>query len=267
MTLDRDRVTRASAAWVWVPDGAVELTVASYRLIRYPERFWSPSFLPAMVTCTSERAPVDGVVGEVVAQVRAWGLGELSWWVSDRTPAIEAALIGRGAQLAETVRVLALDLRDGRIELDVPPDVATHLVRDEATLRAATLVRTAGWEQPMPDEPQFAADLARTVRDLARWSEFKVVATIGGSPVATGGCEIVDGVARLWSGVTLPEWRGRGAYRAVLRERLTLASRHGADMALVKGRVGTSGPILRRAGFSDFGEERRYRLVLDDDHY
>jgi hypothetical protein len=33
-------------------------------------------------------------------------------------------------------------------------------------------------------------------------------------------------------------------------------------MALVKGRVATSGPILRRAGFQAYGEERSYRLPV-----
>jgi hypothetical protein len=32
-------------------------------------------------------------------------------------------------------------------------------------------------------------------------------------------------------------------------------------MALVKGRVETSAPVLRRAGFVEHGQERSYRLV------
>jgi hypothetical protein len=33
---------------------------------------------------------------------------------------------------------------------------------------------------------------------------------------------------------------------------------HGASMALVKGKIDTSGPILRRAGFTAFGQEPNY---------
>ncbi len=54
----------------------------------------------------------------------------------------------------------------------------------------------------------------------------------------------------------------RGAYRAVLAERLRLARAHGAALALTKGRVETSCPILLRAGFTDYGEERCYWLSL-----
>lgn len=42
-----------------------------------------------------------------------------------------------------------------------------------------------------------------------------------------------------------------------------LARAHGATLALVKGRVETSVPILRRAGFTVYGEDRCYRLPAD----
>jgi len=48
----------------------------------------------------------------------------------------------------------------------------------------------------------------------------------------------------------------------VLAERLRLARAHGATIALVKGRVETSGPILLRAGFAEYDEERCYWLPL-----
>jgi hypothetical protein len=37
---------------------------------------------------------------------------------------------------------------------------------------------------------------------------------------------------------------------------------HGATTALVKGKVDTSGPILRRAGFAAFGQEPVYGIPL-----
>jgi hypothetical protein len=69
-------------------------------------------------------------------------------------------------------------------------------------------------------------------------------------------------VAQLWGAVTLREYRRRGVYRAVLAERLRLAHVHGATLALVKGRVETSGPILLRHGFAVYAEERCYWLPL-----
>ena len=57
---------------------------------------------------------------------------------------------------------------------------------------------------------------------------------------------MADGVARLWGGAVLEAARGQGVYRALLGARLTYGAAHGATMGLVKGRVNTSGPILRR---------------------
>lgn len=37
---------------------------------------------------------------------------------------------------------------------------------------------------------------------------------------------------------------------------------YGVTMALVKGNVTTSGPILRKAGFAAFGEETIYAVPL-----
>ena len=48
----------------------------------------------------------------------------------------------------------------------------------------------------------------------------------------------------------------------MLAARLDYAAAHDMTMALVKGRVQTSGPILRRAGFGVYGQERSYRLTL-----
>jgi hypothetical protein len=42
--------------------------------------------------------------------------------------------------------------------------------------------------------------------------------------------------------------------------RAAWASEQGATTALVKGRVDTSAPILGRAGFTAYGEERWYFL-------
>lgn len=73
---------------------------------------------------------------------------------------------------------------------------------------------------------------------------------------------MVDGVARLYGGATRPQARRQGVYAAVLAERLRIALGWGATLALVKGRVETSGPILRRAGFEVFGREVSYRLEV-----
>ena len=80
--------------------------------------------------------------------------------------------------------------------------------------------------------------------------------------VSSGGCTLHGEIAQLWGAVTLREYRRRGAYRAVLAERLRLAHARGVTLALVKGRVETSGPILLRSGFALYSQERCYWLPL-----
>jgi GNAT superfamily N-acetyltransferase len=256
------RVLDAAAAWVWVPDGAVDVRTGDYQLIRYPDRLLDPTFPAAQVAWSKTARPLDEVIGEIATHVRGWGLGDVHWWVSGATqPAdTEEALRARGAKLSDTVQVLGYPLDKGLPMLDPPGGVAVELVRDERTLRAASLVAVHGWGRQEPDEADLARQLRQALTDLRGSSSFRVVAFVSGRPVSTGGCSLVGGVAQLWGAVTLPDSRRRGAYRAVLAERLRLAREHGASLALVKGRVHTSGPILLRAGFTDFGQERLYRL-------
>ncbi|HMH38313.1 MAG TPA: GNAT family N-acetyltransferase, partial [Streptosporangiaceae bacterium] len=141
-------------------------------------------------------------------------------------------------------------------------DVSVALVAGERTFRAASMVTVRGWGRKEPTEAALAREHAEAVRDLAAWSSFRVLASVRGEPAAVGGCTLRGEVAHLWGAVTLREYRRRGAYRAALAERLRLARAHGATLALVKGRVETSAPILLRSGFALYSEERCYWLPV-----
>jgi GNAT superfamily N-acetyltransferase len=258
------RVLDASIAMEWRPDGASEVLVDGYRLIRYPDWALDPSFPAAQVTRSRASRPADQVIDEVLARVRQWGLHGVAWWVSDVTwPAdTEDRLRARGGKRIDAVQLLARDLRDGLPQLDIPAGVTAELVRDEGTFRAASMVAVRGWGRKEPSEQDLARDLTYALADLADWTGFRVLACAGGEPASSGGCTLNGEAAQLWGAVTLPGFRRRGCYRAVLAERLRLAREHGAELALVKGRVETSGPILLRAGFAEYGEERCYWLSL-----
>jgi GNAT superfamily N-acetyltransferase len=255
-------VLDAAIVMEWRPDGASEVLTDGYRLIRYPDWALDPSFPAAQVTRSRLSRPADAVIDEVLAHVRQWGLLGVAWWVSDATwPAdTEDRLRARGGKRIDAVQILACDLRDGLPELGIPAGVTVELVRDERTFRAASMVTVRGWGRKEPSEQDIARDLTDAIRDLAAWSGFRVVASVDGEPASSGGCTLNGEVAQLWGAVTLPAFRRRGSYRAVLAERLRLARDHGTELALVKGRVETSGPILLRAGFTDYGEERCYWL-------
>jgi len=258
------RVLDAAADIEWVPGGAIELRTDDYRLVRYPDVVLDPTFHAAQVTWSRTARPLAEVIEEVTAHVRGWHLPGVAWWVSatSQPAGTDEALRARGAELIDAVQVLARELRGELPQLDVPGYVAVELVRDERTFRAASAVTVQGWQRAEPDEAETAQQLGEALQDLATWSSFRVVAFVEGEPVSTGGCTLAGEVAQLWGAVTLSASRGRGAYRAALAERLRLARDHGATLAMVKGRGLTSAPILLRAGFADYGEERCYWLPL-----
>jgi GNAT superfamily N-acetyltransferase len=77
-----------------------------------------------------------------------------------------------------------------------------------------------------------------------------VVAIADGKPVSGGRVDFEDGVefAGLFGGITLPEYRGRGFYRATVAKRAELARERGYRW-LYSDALPTSRPILERLGF------------------
>ena len=258
------RVLDAVAAMEWSPDGATEILTDDYRLVRYPDWALDPAFPAAQVTRSRTGRGVAEIIDEVAARVRRWHLPGVAWWVSSETvpPDTEATLRARGGQRIDAVRILARELDGDPADLAVPADVSVELVADERTFRTASMITVRGWGRKEPSGTALAREFAQAVRDLETWSSFRTLASVGGEPAACGGCTLRDEVAHLWGAVTVREYRRRGAYRAVLAERLRLARAHGATLALAKGRVETSGPILLRAGFTEYDEERCFWLPV-----
>jgi hypothetical protein len=248
----------------WRPDGSIEVLADGYRLIRYPDWALDPSLPAAQVTWSRTGRPAAEVIDEVTVRVRRWGLPGVAWWVSDATrPAsTEARLRELGGTRIDAVQILARKLDGDLPDLAVPADVSVELVDDERTFRAASMVTVRGWGRKEPTGAALARDFAEAIGDLETWSSFRVLASVRGQPASVGGCTLRGEVAQLWGAVTLREHRHRGGYRAVLAERLRLARAHGATLTLVKGRVETSGPILLRAGFAEYAEERCYWLAV-----
>jgi hypothetical protein len=97
------------------------------------------------------------------------------------------------------------------------------------------------------------SDVAETLREQMVGPEpavVGIVALVDGQPVASSRIEFNEGTqfAGLWGGGTVPEWRGRGIYQAMVRCRAQLALRRGYRYLQVDA-LPTSEPILHRLGF------------------
>lgn len=252
-----DEILRASAAWVWFPRGS-EQEKTELQLVRHPARFGGG----VKASQVGSTRSADEVLDYAIERTRTWGETELTFWTNaSDSPDLEDALQRRGARHVDTVAVLARPIVGMPIE--VPGDVTPEVVRTEEQFREVDRINVAVWDhQSALTDDGLREELDEIAESLASRTGGRVLSRLDGVAVSTGGCTVADGFVRLWGAATLPDARGRGAYRAVLAGRLRLGAEMGATTALVKGRISTSAPILARAGFEHFGDERGYVLTV-----
>jgi GNAT superfamily N-acetyltransferase len=127
---------------------------------------------------------------------------------------------------------------------------------DGVSLRDASdrgdLDRIAAFEQTVwGDDHGWLADALESERDADPDALAIVVAEAGEAVVCAAWVRFERGTdfATLWGGATLPEWRGRGIYRATVAHRANLAAQRGFRFVEVDAST-ESRPILERLGFT-----------------
>ena len=249
-----EHVLAEAAAWVWWPPEARTVDTDEYLLIAYPEHFSDPT----VATRWNSERPGEELVEEVLDAAHGLGRESVTFFeLSDATrpPDLERRLRERGAERTETLAVLALDLAEGLPELDVPPDLEVRRIRDVDDLRVADRIDVEVFGGRHADEETLAVSASRLDDD------HRYLVLRDGRPIGSAGHVVAGRTLRLWGGAVVPTARHTGAYRALLDRRLRDGAATGATLALVKGRVDTSAPVLLRAGFEPFGEVRAYRLA------
>lgn len=223
-----EEILRASAAWVWFPRDS-EHDKTDLQLVRYPQRFGG-GVRGSQVDSSADAAQV---LDRAADRTRAWGECEFRFWTNalDR-PDLEDELRRRGAEHFDTVAVFARHIEVADV-IAVPRDVTAEVVRTLDQVREVDAINGAVWQQQPLDDEGLRVELDEVTARLVAGTQVRVLARVDGRAVSTGGCTIVDGVARLWGAATLEDDRGRGAYRAVLAERLRLSASLGARTALV----------------------------------
>ena len=171
--------------------------------------------------------PGDGEVAPLVARMREIP-GHVEWkYYSHDGPALRERLLAAGLEPEEEETVVVA----AAASIPPPPaDVELRLVTEEFVELAAEVFGSR-FELP--------ADAVA------------VVAVVDGRAVSGGRVDFEDGVefAGLYGGITLPELRGRGLYRATVAKRAELARARGYRW-LYSDALPTSRPILERLGFA-----------------
>ncbi len=205
----------------------------------------------------------DEGVDERIETVRRWfadqGRDEFVWWVgpSATPPDLETRLLARGA----------VPWRDGVIASMLveraPPTVPGIDVRRVASYEEFVIAREIAWHVAGFTAEQ-SAEVLTTLPE--KW-ESRVrsdegaayLAYVDGEPVASADILFLPFAGFLSGASTLPQHRGRGIYRALIRARWDEAVRRGTP-ALMIGAGAMSRPILERLGFRTVAEQH---LLLD----
>jgi GNAT superfamily N-acetyltransferase len=110
-----------------------------------------------------------------------------------------------------------------------------------------------GWQSDLADHVDALAHALATGR-FACW-----LVRVNGEPAGTAGLAVKTRSAYLIGGNVLPEFRGRGVYRALLDARLGWLAARGVRLAATHAIEATSAPILERLGFETVYRSRSYR--------
>jgi GNAT superfamily N-acetyltransferase len=170
--------------------------------------------------------PDDGEVEPLVARMREVP-GHVEWkYYSHDGPELREQLLAAGLEPEDEETVVVAEAAS------IPPPPA------DVELRLAT-----------GEFVDLAADVFGSRFDLPE-KAVAVVAVVDGQAVSGGRVDLDEDTefAGLFGGVTLPEFRGRGLYRATVAKRAELA-REGGYRWLYSDALPTSRPILERLGF------------------
>ncbi|MYW66940.1 GNAT family N-acetyltransferase [Streptomyces sp. SID8379] len=200
----------------------------------------------------------DAAIAEQVRLFRELGV-EAEWktYSHDLPADLPARLVAAGFVAEDPETLLVAET--ARLPLDSAPPVGIRLlpVTEEAHIAL------------MEDVHERAFDNDRTVighqvrQQLAHdpGTVPAVIALHGDEPVSAARLELNPGTdfASLWGGGTVPEWRGRGIYRALVAFRARIAAERGFSYVQVDA-TEYSRPILQRLGFEALGTTTPYVL-------
>ncbi|MFC4120903.1 GNAT family N-acetyltransferase [Nonomuraea zeae] len=209
-----------------------------------------------------------GADAAIAEQVRYFGgLGRAFEWklyAHDRPADLGRRLLAAGftAEPEETVMVAEVAGLDKGAEA-VPEGVRLVPVTGEAEADLLAAVHERAFATAAPaaapelaegtDAPGVAREQVRRrlLDQLAAGTAIAVVAMAGDVPISAARMDMHPGTrfASLWGGGTVPGWRGRGVYRALVAYRAREAAARGYDYLQVDA-SSQSRPILLRLGFA-----------------
>lgn len=236
------------------PDGSGARIEADQRVVRWtigPDGGWS-----GIAWSQLGEADAAQVIAGQLAYFRDRGEGfEWKLYDYDLPPDLAQRLAAAGLVAEAEEAVMVADVTAVPAPA-VPPDgVRLVPVTDPAGVALLTGVHDQVFGS---DHAQLRRSLLAQLRDAPELTSM-VVAMAAGQPVSSARVEFIPGAsfASLWGGGTLPAWRGRGIYRALVAWRAQQAAARGYQYLHVDA-LPASQPILARLGFATLARTTPY---------
>jgi GNAT superfamily N-acetyltransferase len=190
------------------------------------------------------------------AESRRRGISLVEWWVGwSAPPSLADELLGLGLVPDDEPVLTGMT---SATEPPAAPDIDVRPLETAAQFLEAIAVDWEVWQTPEDERTKRRAiEVDRFDAEHAAGTAHHWAAYEDGRPVGFGrGVDMEDGVA-LMGGAVLPEARGRGVYRALVRARWDHAVARGTPLLVVQAGP-MSAPVLDGLGFVRHGEIRLY---------
>jgi GNAT superfamily N-acetyltransferase len=194
-----------------------------------------------------DEANVDETIRDVISLVQHEA-DDFEWKTYDHdTPAnLRERLLAHGFEPEEPEALVALDLDDAPDFLWQPVTADVRRITAPEGIDAVMSVEQEVWGDP---PGQLAEELKRELRETPQLLSM-YLAYGDGQPASVGWTRFYEGrqFADLWGGSTLPQYRGRGLYTALVAARAQEARARGVRFLTVDASP-MSRPILEKHGF------------------
>lgn len=201
----------------------------------------------------AEGEALDRLIAEVVTHFRdRTEMPRVEWKTRghDLPADLPDRLLAAGFEAEEEETVMVGEARSLVVDLDLPDGVVVRRLEAGSPSLDAELAALLAMQADVFGEAWGSVESARA--GMARGDEYWVVEAPSeeGPRVVSGGRLVcVEGTdfAGVWGGATVPEWRGRGLYRALVSARARSALERGFRY-LQSDCTPMSRPILERSG-------------------
>jgi GNAT superfamily N-acetyltransferase len=185
---------------------------------------------------------------------------EWKYYDYDQPADLPERLVAAGFEPEDEELMLVAETAVISHDVVLPDGVRLERITDQAGLAAMNTVHDLAFDEP---SPELADRLAEQLREAPESLEL-VVAMAGDEPIAAARIEFVADTdfAGLWGGGTVPAWRSKGIFRALVAYRAGLAAARGYRYLQVDA-LPTSRPILQRLGFEAVASTTPYVFKPD----